>query len=520
MVWKMLASCCLFSLAAAAVHGSAFSLREEGDADRIAALARAQTVAHRIAGLPEGGASPEPLQVARLSEPRDAARRTAPDVALSAARPGIETELVALPPGPGGREIVGPPTAEDAAWIAAWEADAEDAVHLGLLPSAGIRAASRADASRNIVIKRGDTMMHLMERATIPRNQAIQAIQAMRKIYDPRRIVPGQKLTIDYTASDADLDDRGFLLRRVHLTTAVGRAISVDRKDKGQYRARKIKTPLKTELGRAAGAVRSSLYVAAQAVQLPPPVMIEFIRIYSWDVDFQRDLRPGDTFEVAWEKYYTSEGEFVGHGDIVFGSMTLSGAVKRLYRFAGQDGSGYFDEKGASARKPLLRTPIDGARLSSSYGRRRHPILGYTLMHRGTDFAARPGTPVFAAGDGRIGYAGRNGAYGKYVRIRHNSRYQTAYAHLRSIRRGIRPGRRVKQGQVIGYLGSTGRSTGPHLHYEVLMDNRQVDPMKVRMPPRRTLRGKELASFQAYRGALDRQIAGMVKDKTTTLSRR
>lgn len=496
-----------------------------GDAAKLAAKP-----ASTAAATPGG----QPVQIARLPTVDDSAPERAHNAALTATLPqtpigepvGIWESATATPVDPRGREVAGPPTAKDAAWIAAWESDAEDRVHLALLPSEGVRVASRTKERRRLVVKSGDTMMRLMERATIPRKQAVKAIRAMRKLYDPRRIVPGQKLTIDYTASDADLADRGYLLRRVHLTTAIDRAVSVERKEKGRYRARVIRTPLKKRLGRAAGTIRSSLYLAAEVVHLPRPVLIQLIRIYSWDVDFQRDLRPGDSFAVAWEKYYTEDGAFVRHGKVVFGSMTLSGKTRPLYRFTAHYGTGYFDSKGEGARKPLMRTPIDGARLSSRYGRRRHPFLGYTLMHRGVDFAARPGTPVLAAGDGRIAYAGRNGAYGKYVRIRHNAHYQTAYAHLKGIRRGIRPGKRVRQGQVIGYLGSTGRSTGPHLHYEIQVDGRQVNPMRVKMPSRRVLRGQDLAAFRGVRRALDSQIAGLIKGetskttKTAELSRR
>jgi murein DD-endopeptidase MepM/ murein hydrolase activator NlpD len=159
----------------------------------------------------------------------------------------------------------------------------------------------------------------------------------------------------------------------------------------------------------------------------------------------------------------------------------------------------YFDDKGQSAKKALMRTPIDGARLSSSFGKRKHPVLGYTKMHKGTDFAAPPGTPIYAAGDGIIEMSGRNGSFGNYIRIRHNSEYSTAYAHMKSIKRGRTKGARVRQGEVIGYVGTTGRSTGPHLHYEMLVNGRQTNPMRVKMPSGIKLKGQELARFEATR---------------------
>ena len=328
----------------------------------------------------------------------------------------------------------------------------------------------------------------------------------MRKLYDPRRIVPGQKLVVSYLAGDAGLEDRDISLRGIELVTAPGKTVVVTRKASG-YRARRVEAPTEVRLARVGGKISNSLYRAAEKADMPLPILLQLVRVFSWDVDFQREIRAGDSFDVAWKSLYTPEGLLVDHGDMVYASLTLRGKTLELYRFESRHGTDYFDRKGAGARKPLLRTPIDGARLSSRYGKRRHPILGYTRMHRGVDFAARPGTPIFAAGDGRVAYAGRKGTYGIYVRIRHNERYQTAYAHMRAIRRGIRRGARVNQGQVIGYVGSTGRSTGPHLHYEILIDGRQVNPMRVAMTPQLRLKGEELAAFHVYRGSLERQLA-------------
>ena len=393
-----------------------------------------------------------------------------------------------------------------AAMIADWERVAERGVDLALLASPGVREASRTREERELVVGRGDTVMRLLLRAEVPRNQAAAAIAAMRKLYDPRRIVPGQKLIVSYLAGDAGLEDRDISLRGIELVTAPGKTVVVTRKASG-YRARRVEAPTEVRLARVGGKISNSLYRAAEKADMPLPILLQLVRVFSWDVDFQREIRAGDSFDVAWKSLYTPEGLLVDHGDMVYASLTLRGKTLELYRFESRHGTDYFNRKGAGAKKPLLRTPIDGARLSSRYGKRRHPILGYTRMHRGVDFAARPGTPIFAAGDGRVAYAGRKGTYGKYVRIRHNERYQTAYAHMRAIRRGIRRGARVSQGQVIGYVGSTGRSTGPHLHYEILIDGRQVNPMRVAMTPQLRLKGEELAAFHVYRGSLERQLA-------------
>ena len=225
-------------------------------------------------------------------------------------------------------------------------------------------------------------------------------------------------------------------------------------------------------------------------------------------MDFQRDIRPGDGFEVMFKRFHDAEGNLVHNGAIVHAALTLSGERRPIYLHTTADGrTGYFNEKGESARKALMRTPIDGARLSSAFGKRRHPVLGYSMMHRGVDFAAPAGTPIYAAGQGSIVYAGRKGAYGNYIRLRHNRLYATAYAHMRRFARGMAKGRRVKQGQVIGYVGSTGRSTGPHLHYEILREGRRVNPFKVKMPSGRKLTGKELERFLAARDDIDRQYA-------------
>ena len=357
-----------------------------------------------------------------------------------------------------------------------------------------------------LVVGRGDTMMHLFLRAGVPRKQAAAAIDAMRKVYDPRRIVPDQKLVVTYLEGDPALQDRSVVLREMELATGPGKAVAVAREARG-FQARRIETPTEIRLSRVGGKISSSLYRAAEKADLPLPVLLQLVRVFSWDVDFQREIRAGDSFDVAWESLHTPEGTFVDHGEMLYGSLTLRGKTLQLYRYKGRLGTDYFDRNGAGARKPLMRTPIDGARLSSKFGRRRHPILGYTRMHRGVDFAARSGTPIFAAGDGRISYAGRKGTYGIYVRIRHNTRYQTAYAHMRSIRRGIRRGVHVRQGQVIGYVGSTGRSTGPHLHYEILENGRQVNPLSISMTPQVRLKGEDLTAFQVYRGSLERRLA-------------
>jgi murein DD-endopeptidase MepM/ murein hydrolase activator NlpD len=353
-------------------------------------------------------------------------------------------------------------------------------------------------------VEKGDTLMDILLGQSIARKDAHAAITALTALVDPKRIRPGQELTLTFGP--------GLLakerLEAVTMSVSYDRDVAVRRAGDDSFVADQIEKELTREAVRAGGAIRSSLLEAGIAVDVPMPVMIEVIRAYSFDVDFQRDIQAGDSFDIVFERYFDDRGREVHNGGILYATLTLSGRAMRVYRYEASDGEeDYFDETGASVRKALLRTPIDGARISSRYGKRRHPILGYNKMHQGIDFAALTGTPIMAAGNGVVELAGRNGAYGNYVRIRHKGSYATAYAHLSKLGSGIAAGRRVKQGQVIGYVGSTGRSTGPHLHYEVLRDGHQVNPQKVKMPSGRSLDGAELARFQAMREEMDRLVA-------------
>jgi murein DD-endopeptidase MepM/ murein hydrolase activator NlpD len=242
----------------------------------------------------------------------------------------------------------------------------------------------------------------------------------------------------------------------------------------GEFIAKLNIKKLKSNLSRVSGRIINSLYLSAVQHGLPTPIIMQLIRMYSWDVDFQRSIRKGDRFEVLYERKTTDAGEVVRYGNIVFAKLSLGTDVKPLYYYKNRRGEGnYFDIQGHSAKKALMRTPINGARLTSGFGSRRHPILGYNKMHRGVDFSAPKGTPIYAAGSGTVVYRAKNKAYGNYIRIRHNSLYSTAYGHLSRFNKSITKGSRVRQGQIIGYVGSTGRSTGPHLHYEILVRGRQ-----------------------------------------------
>lgn len=366
-----------------------------------------------------------------------------------------------------------------------------------------------------VTLGAGDTLAEVLVHAGIKAQDAQSAIRAFAKAYNPRRIRRGDELAIAFRPHTAEAAEKratpGTFLGFSYNVSAA-REVRVRRDDNGRFESRERARPITRQAIRTEGVITSSLYMAGKRQGISDATLAELIRLFSWDVDFQRDIRKDDAFQVMYNRVLDENGEDIGGGEVLFASLTLSGKRKAIYRFKGDDGNTeYFDEKGRSAQKALMRTPIDGARLSSGFGRRKHPILGYTKMHRGVDFAAPRGTPIYAAGNGTIVYAGRKGGYGNYIRIRHNGNYQTAYAHMKGFARGMRQGRRVSQGQIIGYVGTTGRSTGPHLHYEVLRQGQQLNPLRVRMPSGRTLVAAELARFQGLRAALDQRYALLPK---------
>ena len=246
-----------------------------------------------------------------------------------------------------------------------------------------------------------------------------------------------------------------------------------------------------------------SIYETALRNQVPRPVIDDLIRIYSYDVDFQRKVQPGDSFEIlfAGEDENSSDGK----GEVLFASLTTGGETRKFYRYQTTDDNivDYYDETGKSAKKFLVRKPLADGIMRSGFGSRNHPILGYMKQHTGVDWGASMGTPIFASGNGTVVTVGWEGGYGKYIRIRHANGYETAYGHMSAFARGMEPGKKVRQGQVIGYVGSTGLSTGAHLHYEILINGRFVDPMKIKLPRGRVLDGTLLAGFDQERERLD-----------------
>ena len=249
--------------------------------------------------------------------------------------------------------------------------------------------------------------------------------------------------------------------------------------------------------------ILQSLYSAAINENIPANTIVEFARIYGFQVDFQRDIRSKDKFQIMYEIFLNEKKEVIETGEILFANLELSGQDNSLYYFDKEGSEGHYDRNGKSVKKALMKTPINGARLSSPFGMRKHPIDGFNKMHKGTDFAAPMGTPIMASGDGIVKKAGWCGGGGNCVKIKHNSTYQTVYAHMSKFARGIKSGVRVKQGQTIGYVGSTGKSTGPHLHYEVIVNGKKVNSQKLKLPSGKILKGKERKSFETKKIKID-----------------
>ncbi|MEC7136260.1 MAG: peptidoglycan DD-metalloendopeptidase family protein [Pseudomonadota bacterium] len=254
-------------------------------------------------------------------------------------------------------------------------------------------------------------------------------------------------------------------------------------------------------------AIKNNLYSSAVGSGIEPNIIVEFARIFGFEVDFQRDIRKGDWFEIFYEKFEDDNKKVRDTGKIIYASMFVNGEEINLYNFKFKNDEEYYDIKGKSITKSLMKTPINGARLSSSFGMRKHPILGYNKMHRGTDFAAPSGTPIMASGSGTVTRARWCGGGGNCVKIKHNSTYETIYAHMKSFAKGIKEGRKVKQGQIIGYVGSTGMSTGPHLHYEVIVNGKKVNSQKLKLPSGRILKGEARKEFEIERIKIDLRLS-------------
>ncbi len=368
-----------------------------------------------------------------------------------------------------------------------------------LIRGPGEPTALAAPVERVLVLEKGDTISSVLAKAGVVHSDALSAISVLRPLFDPTRLQIGQEIALTL----APAGDRTVLVG-LEIESRFDRFAGVTRYPDGSYRAyEQIKQWNKLAF-HTSGKVTTSIFSDGVHSGAPPAVMANFLRLFSFDVDFQRDIQPNDGFETVFERYQDRNGKLVHTGELLFAGLNLQGKEHEIFRFGGEFGDGqYYDRTGNSLERALLRTPIDGARLTSGFGKRRDPIRGYQRSHGGIDFAAPTGTPIRAAGDGVLTFIGRQRGYGRFITVRHNDEYTTAYAHMSGFARGMSQGKRVKQGQIIAYVGTSGRSTGPHLHYEVRLRGKRVNPMSLRLPSGKKLEGDDLLHFQEQVAAIE-----------------
>jgi len=347
-------------------------------------------------------------------------------------------------------------------------------------------------------ISSGETFDKILNNYSIPNGEINQIKKKLNSDYDINNLKPNLeiKITIDQS-NNKKITSFLFPVSRtekVQLTKNL---------DNNLFEKKTIITNLNKKIVFKEGKITQSLYKTAIDLKVQPNVIIEFARIYGFQVDFQRDIRKNDNFQIMYEVFEDDDGKIFETGNIIFADLKLSGKNNALYYFEKKESEGHYDENGKSVEKALMKTPINGARLSSAFGMRKHPIDGFNKIHRGTDFAAPMGTPIMASGSGLITRARWCGGGGNCIKIKHNSTYETIYAHMKNFARGIKEGIRVKQGQIIGYVGSTGKSTGPHLHYEVVVNGKKVNSQRLRLPSGKTLKGKEREIFEVEKIKLD-----------------
>ena len=353
------------------------------------------------------------------------------------------------------------------------------------------------------VIKNNDTVEKILKNYNI-KNNDIKKISTKLKEKKLSSIYSGRKLSLIYKK----LEDNSNTV--VNLIYPISNTSSIEvRMFKNDFTVKENILQLYKKEVVVRNVIKNNLYSSAIEVGVQPNIIVEFARIYGFEVDFQRDIRKGDWFEILYEKFEDDNNKTRDTGKIIYASMFVNGEEINLYNFKEGNDEEYYNIKGKSITKSLMKTPINGARLSSSFGMRKHPILGYNKMHRGTDFAAPSGTPIMASGSGTVTRARWCGGGGNCVKIKHNSTYETIYAHMKSFAKGIKEGRKVRQGQIIGYVGSTGMSSGPHLHYEVLVNGKKVNSQRLKLPSGKTLKGKARERFELERIKVDLKLSAL-----------
>jgi murein DD-endopeptidase MepM/ murein hydrolase activator NlpD len=358
-------------------------------------------------------------------------------------------------------------------------------------------------------ITKGENLNNIFKSYNIDEKDISKANSKLKKFIKPKKLKMGTILDLVIKKNMSGTIN----LIKLNLPISKSINISLDRDINNKFIAKKKITQLFTKLSFSEGIIKRSLYSSAIKNNVDPNIIIEFARLYGFEIDFQRDIRKNDAFQILYETFTDEDGEWYSNGKIIYTYMTVQNRGLTLYRYETEKFSGYFDINGKSMEKALMKTPINGARLSSPFGVRKHPILGFNKKHLGTDFAAPSGTPVMASGTGTIVKARWCGGGGNCIKIKHNSTYSTIYAHLSKFANGIKSKTKVKQGQIIGYVGSTGLSTGPHLHYEVIVNGKKINSQKLNLPSGKILKGKDRKKFEIERIKTDVLLAETIAKK-------
>tara|TARA_B100000579_G_scaffold204214_1_gene166942 strand:- start:1846 stop:3144 length:1299 start_codon:yes stop_codon:yes gene_type:complete len=344
---------------------------------------------------------------------------------------------------------------------------------------------------KKIIVKKGDTFEKIISNLNLSSEEKEIVIKNLSKFKFINNLYKNQKISFKLENSNS------IRIIEISIEKSKTKTIVFNRLNElNKFKYKEIDKNLKKINVYKESIISNSLYSSAMDLNINPNIIIDFAQIYGFQIDFQRDIWKNDSFQIIYESFLDSKGKTVESGKILYANLILQGKENNLYIFKTKDGYEYFDNNGKSVKKSLMKTPINGARLSSSFGMRKHPILGYNKMHRGTDFAAPEGTPIMASGDGKIVRARWCGGGGNCIKIYHNTSYSTVYAHLKNFARGIKEGVKVKQGQIIGYVGSTGMSTGPHLHYEVIYNGKKINSQTLKLPSGKILKGNERKIFE------------------------
>ena len=362
----------------------------------------------------------------------------------------------------------------------------------------------------NYKIKSGDSVEKILKKVNIKSSEVQTIVNEYKKYSKNNKLLPGNEIDIIIKKSISNKDN---LVEKFSIPITKSTTVEIIKDEMGNIQSQKIITQLYKKQVLAENVIKNSLYKSAIDAKINSSTIIEFARIFGFEIDFQRDIRKNDYFQIVYDKFFDENGSFVKSGSIYYAHMSVNGREITLYRFGNDKNYSYFDINGKSVEKALMKSPINGARLSSSFGMRKHPILGFNKKHNGTDFAAPSGTPIMASGSGTIVAAKWCGGGGNCIKIKHNSTYTTVYAHMKNFAKGMKAGKKVRQGEIIGYVGSTGMSTGPHLHYEVRLNGKSVNSQTLKLPSGKILKGEERQNFEIDRIKTDVLISELIAQK-------